>query len=98
MNPNANRPADEKRYGGLAATIWPNAAEDGHVTYNVTIARSYRLPPDERERGDNGWRDAGSLRRDDLLATAELLRWAYQRVREMEQAARVAANDEEPVS
>ena len=81
-------PVAEKRYGSLTATIWPNVADDGHVTYRLTITRSYRLPPEQRVKDDNGWRDASSLRRDDLLPTGELLRWAYDQIRLLEQADR----------
>ena len=98
MNSNANHPADENRYGGLAATIWRNPTGNGRVNYNVTITRSYRLAPDERDRGDSGWREAGSLRRNDLLAAGELFRWAYDRIRTLEQADHSASPEEEAES
>ncbi|MEZ6120120.1 MAG: hypothetical protein R3C28_26610 [Pirellulaceae bacterium] len=71
------RPVHEIRCGSMKAAIWLNESNGNGSQYNVTLNRLYRLPPDERTKNDNGWRQTSSLRRDDLLIAGEVLRQAF---------------------
>jgi hypothetical protein len=53
-----NKPAHEIRIGGLRATIWKNATENG-ARFNTTFERTYR--------DGEVWKSTDSFGRDDLL-------------------------------
>ena len=68
MSNSANRPIHEIRLGRIQAAIWANRNE-GHVWFNVTIARSFQ---------ENGqWKEFASFRRDDLPVVAKVAEMAY---------------------
>ena len=63
---------------GIKCAIWRNESSNGDgPMYNVTLSRTYRLPPDQRGANDNGWRQTNSLGRDDLLGAAHALQWTF---------------------
>ena len=72
-----SRPVHEVRLASIKAAVWRNESNGNGPQFNVTLIRLYRLPPDERGKNDNGWRQTSSLRRDDLLIAAEVLRQAF---------------------
>ena len=72
-----SRPVHGLRCGSIKAAIWLNETNGSGPQYNVTLNRLYRLPPDERTKNDNGWRQTSSLRRDDLLIAGEVLRQTF---------------------
>lgn len=78
-----NRPITTVRSGTCQVTGWENAAADGAVRYSVTVRRSYRLPPGQRESArDDGWRISQSLREEDLLGVAAALVEIHRELRE----------------
>jgi hypothetical protein len=77
----ASKPIHEIRLGRVKAAIWEN--EVGNSTrYNTTFVNSYRIKEEDREAGDNGWRETSSFGRDDLPLLAKLAdqahTWCYQ--------------------
>lgn len=72
-----NRPVDTLRaLGGVKATIWGNATENGGIRYNVEFSRTYR------DR-DGNYRDTGSFDGPDALQIARLSEKAYERISEL---------------
>lgn len=63
------RPAHEVKLGRIRVAIWPNQSENSDVWFNVTIRRLYK--------GESGWRDADSFRRDDLPLVLKGVDMAY---------------------
>lgn len=63
------KPAYEAKLGRIRATVWGNQTEDSDTWFNVTISRLYK--------GDKGWQDATSFRRDDLPIVIKALDIAY---------------------
>jgi len=74
------QPKHEVRLGRIKATIWENDTSVG-MRYNTTFSRIYRLKEEERNQGDNGWRETSSFGRDDLPLLTKVAdmahTWAY---------------------
>jgi hypothetical protein len=69
---------DERR-GDQQVCIWRNTSTSGQTYYSAAPQRSFK-------QGDDTWRETDSLREDDLLAMAELLREAYAWIRMQKRA------------
>ncbi len=76
-------PAKEFRLGSTKLSIWKNDAK-GRPFYKSTFAAIYRVPADQRENGDNGWRETSSFAPEDLVLIQELARIAGVWIREQE--------------
>lgn len=59
------KPVKEFRFGAIKVAIWKREHE-GKVFYSTSISRSYRLDEQEREHGDDGWREVNSFDFTDL--------------------------------
>lgn len=80
-----NRPIDTLRtLGGLKATIWGNATENGGVRYSVEFSRTYKGKDDQ-------FHDTRSFDAVEALQIARLAERAYERIGEL-----VAANRQTP--
>lgn len=88
------RPIRELRLSRIKAAIWQNESNGSGPLYNVTISRVYRLPPEQRDKNDNGWRQTASLGRDDLLIAAEVLRMSFSWICQQGQSKVDAVNNE----
>lgn len=77
-----NEPAYKSVAGPVQLTTWANEQDDGSVSYNTYLHRSYRLAEEKRDgKDDDGWRKTNALRSQDLLQASEMLRLAYLRLR-----------------
>lgn len=76
-------PAIEFRLGAMKLSVWPNDSK-GRRFYKSTLAHVYRIPKDQREAGDNGWRETTSFAAEDLVLIRELTRLAGAWIREQE--------------
>jgi|GEM_PF-2828163 len=77
-------PVFEKRLSPLHVAIWGNPTADGRTNYNVSLTRTYRLPPEKREEGDNGYRTTSLLRKEDLLPASQLLQGLFWKLVDLE--------------
>ena len=85
-------PAHKIRVGNLHVTIWRNTNRDkGTTFYTLDYARSYK-------DGDETWKEATSLSRDEALIMGELLRQAFTWVARQEQADYTARKAREQAS
>lgn len=77
----ASKPVHELRLGRVKAAIWENEAGNS-TRYNTTFVKSYRVKEEDRQPGDNGWRETTSFGRDDLPLLAKLAdlahTWCYE--------------------
>jgi hypothetical protein len=78
------QPEDTLRDGLLKATIWKNEGEKG-AFYSVNLSRSY-----QDDAGN--YHDSESFSGSELLRIAHLAGRAYDRISELRQSARDAAN------
>ncbi len=65
------RPIDHVSVHGVELAIWENE-NDGRTDYAVTITRNYKT--------DEGWRDTGSMRFQDLLPLAKAADLAHSEI------------------
>jgi hypothetical protein len=71
-----NRPVDTLRaLGGVKATIWGNATENGGTRYSVEFARTYKK--------DDKYFDTNSFDAGDGLIVARLAERAFDRIAEL---------------
>lgn len=70
------RPIETIRLGAIKANVWANENGNG-VMYNVKFSRIYRLSEEQRGEGDDGWREAKSFGRDDLLKLGKVADLAH---------------------
>ena len=66
------QPVKVVRVGGIKAAVWANETQNGATIHNVSFARTYRIPEEQRTPEDNGYRDSTSFRRSDLLLLARV--------------------------
>ena len=78
----AKPPVFKLRDGVLNVAAWERVNSDGKAFYNVTFERRYNK--------DGKWSSTQSLGEDDLLTMAELLRQAYQEIKNLRSPAREA--------
>jgi hypothetical protein len=84
-----NRPVDEMRaLGGLKATIWGNATENGGIRYSVEFARTYK-------GSDDKFHDTRSFDAREALQVARLAEKAYERIGELVAANRQSQSGEQ---
>jgi len=81
----ANQPKDTLRDGLLRATIWKNEGEKG-AFFSVNLSRSY-----QDDAGN--YHDSDSFSGSELLRIAHLATRAYDRISELRQADRDAADN-----
>lgn len=73
-----NKPVKEFRFGTVKAAIWKREHE-GKTFYSTSLARSYRVEPDQREpAGDDGWRETNSFDFTDLETVKTALEMAQK--------------------
>jgi len=87
-------PAQEFRLGAIKASVWENQSK-GSSFFKTTFVHIYRVAEDQREAGDNGWRETTSFAADDLVLIRELARLASSWIREHSATAEkgVSSND-----
>ena len=78
----ARPPVHKLRDGLLNIAVWERVSTEGNCFYSVTFDRRYNR--------DGKWASTQSLGEDDLLSTAELLRQAYQEIKNLRSPARDA--------
>ncbi|QDT07449.1 hypothetical protein K227x_58760 [Rubripirellula lacrimiformis] len=75
---NENKPVHRLRLSTIAAAVFRNVSEDGHVSYNATFDRSYK--------DGNEWKRSHNYGRDDLLNLSKLADQANTWIHEQQQA------------
>lgn len=81
------RPVETLRDGAIKAAIWRNETEKG-VFHRVTFARTY-------EDDEGKLQDTDSYSGTELLQLSHLAPKAYDRVRKLNKAARIADENED---
>jgi len=76
-------PAKEFRLGSMKLSIWQNDG-NGRSFFKSTFVHVYRVAADQREEGDNGWRETSSFALEDLVLIQELARLAGDWIRAQE--------------
>lgn len=74
-----SQPIHKIRDGVLQVCIWQNTSTSGQTYYSATPQRSY-------SKADDTWQETDSLREEDLLPMAELLREAKAWIRNRKRA------------
>lgn len=90
QKPQNDGPVETLRDGALKATIWRNETEkDGkkRAFFTAEISRTYT--------DDAGYHDSHSMSATQLLQQAHLAHRAYDRIRKLQRAERVLAEDDQ---
>jgi hypothetical protein len=81
----ADKPVAKISRYPIQAAIWSNAGKDGRTNYSATITKRYR-------KDDGTYTDTPTLFETDLLVLAEVARMAWEKIGELQAAARGAAS------
>jgi hypothetical protein len=71
------KPVKEIRFGAIKCAIWKREHE-GKIFYSTSISRSYRVDEQERDPGDDGWREVNSFDFVDLDTVKTALEMAHK--------------------